>query len=147
MCQSTGCLTLTNPHFCSQPEGDHHKDGPVHASFWTCLIFSASCFSSRGASLPCQTPPGSVVHSWCRSCCLTPLLRRPADCLEPLVDSIQAPGVKRKRPEPSAAPSEATFDSPPASKMPAHSGDFFYAHGGHGAVSTFTSCSLVLVLL
>ncbi|BDA42867.1 hypothetical protein COCOBI_03-7600 [Coccomyxa sp. Obi] len=47
---------------------------------------------------------------------------------------FQAPGLKRKTPEPSAAPSEATFDSQSASKMPAQSGDFFYAHGGHGEV-------------
>lgn len=53
---------------------------------------------------------------------------------DPFLNAIQAPGFKRKTPEPSTAPSEATFDSPPASKMPAHSGDFFYAHGGHGDV-------------
>ncbi|KAK9909597.1 hypothetical protein WJX75_004735 [Coccomyxa subellipsoidea] len=42
--------------------------------------------------------------------------------------------LKRKTPEPSDAPSEATLDSPSRSKMPSHSGDFFYAHDGHGDV-------------
>ncbi|EIE24498.1 hypothetical protein COCSUDRAFT_61927 [Coccomyxa subellipsoidea C-169] len=45
-----------------------------------------------------------------------------------------APPLKRKAPEPGMARSENSLDSPPRSKMPAHSGDFFYAHDGHGEV-------------